>query len=363
MTGTHADGGPRIVLGLLAAPGPAAELAEQLAPELAARLAERYPGVAWAVPVVGDGLVEPPASTTELIDAAHQRLMREDWELALALTDLPLRVGRRPVEGQASPTHRVAVLSLPALGTARLRRRAVDAAEGLVAAVLGDDDSRQRLIDLAELADENPEDAPPGLASLARGGNLRLLAGMVHANRPWRLAARLYRALVAAVAAVAFGSVQSDVWRISTSLNGLRLAAVAVVSIALTVGSLIVVHGLWQRSGGGRAPDQVVLFNAATAATLVLGVAFLYVVLIVLVLAGTGLIITPGTLGAALGRDAGLGDYVKIACFVGSLAIVGGALGAGLESDEAVREAAYAYRPTDEPPAAAGAGDGVPARQ
>jgi hypothetical protein len=363
MTGADAEGRPRIVLGLLAAPGMAAEMAEQLAPELAARLNELYPGVEWDVPVIPDGLVEPPALTGDLIDAAHQRLLREDWELALAITDLPLRVGRRPVEGQASPTHRVAVLSLPALGPARLRRRALDAAVGLVAAVLGDRDTQQRLVDLAELADENPEDAPTGLAALARGGNLRLLAGMVRANRPWRLAARLYRALVAAVAAVAFGLVTGDVWRISASLSAVRLIAITVLAIGLTVTSLIVVHGLWERGGGGRAPDQVTLFNAATTATVLLGVLSLYAALWVLTLAGAGLVITPDTLAVALGRPAHLSDYLSLAWFASSLATVGGALGAGLESDEAVREAAYAYRPADPPAAAVETEAGVPARR
>jgi hypothetical protein len=363
MTGPGGEGRPRIVLGLLAAPGMAAELAEQLGPELAARLSELYPGVEWHVPAIPDGLVEPPALTTDLIDAAHQRLLREDWELALAITDLPLRVGRRPVEGQASPTHRVAVLSLPALGPARLRRRALEAAVGLVAAVLGDSDTRQRLVDLAELADENAEDAPAGLAALARGGNLRLLAGMVRANRPWRLAARLYRALAAAVAAVAFAIVTDDIWRISASLSAVRLIAMTALAIGLTVASLIVVHGLWQRGGGGRAPHQVTLFNAATTATVLLGVLSLYAALWVLTLVGAGLVLTPDTLGEALGRAAGLGDYLSLAWFASSLATVGGALGAGLESDEAVREAAYAYRPEEPPATAVETEAGVPARR
>jgi hypothetical protein len=313
--------------------------------DLAARLEQLHPEVEWSVPLVVDGLVTPPAPTTELIDAAHQRLLREDWELALCLTDLPLRVGRRPVEGQASPTHRVAVLSLPALGAARLRRRALDAAVGLVGAVLGDRDTVQRLVDLADLADEDPEHGPAGLAALARGGHLRLLVGMVRANRPWRLAARLYRALVAALAAVALALVTSDVWRISASLSAVRLVAVTVLSVGITAVSLVAAHGLWQRGGGGRAADQVTLFNAATAATVVLGVLSLYGALLVLTLAGAGLLITSDTLGAALGDDAGFGDYVQLAWFTSSLATVGGALGAGLESDEEVREAAYAYRP------------------
>ena len=82
-------------------------------------------------------------------------------------------------------------------------------------------------------------------------GNLRLLGGMVRANRPWRLAIRLSRALTAAIAAGVFALVTADLWRLADAFG-------------------------WLTS---------------------------------------------------------------------SLATVGGALGAGLESDEAVREAAYTYRP------------------
>ena len=80
------------------------------------------------------------------------------------------------------------------------------------------------------------------------GGRLRLLGGMVRANRPWRLAARLYRALIAAMATVAFALVTADIWRISASLDPIRLAAVTLLSIALTALSLIAVHDLWERS-------------------------------------------------------------------------------------------------------------------
>jgi hypothetical protein len=67
--------------------------------------------------------------------------------------------------------------------------------------------------------------------------------------------------------------------------------------------------------------------------------------LFALSLAGAGLFITPETLSNRVHTGAGFGDYLKLAWLVSSLATVGGALGAGLESDVAVREAAYAYRP------------------
>jgi hypothetical protein len=49
-------------------------------------------------------------------------------------------------------------------------------------------------------------------------------------------------------------------------------------------------------------------------------------------------------LGKALGHRADLGDYAVLAWMASSLATIAGGLGAGLESDKAVREAAYGYR-------------------
>jgi hypothetical protein len=58
-------------------------------------------------------------------------------------------------------------------------------------------------------------------------------------------------------------------------------------------------------------------------------------------------VITKHVLAGALDREVGTRDYATLAWFVASLATIGGALGAGLESDEAVREAAYATRSGD----------------
>jgi hypothetical protein len=61
-------------------------------------------------------------------------------------------------------------------------------------------------------------------------------------------------------------------------------------------------------------------------------------------LLGAALVIDSGVMAQALGHGAGIGDYAALAWMASSLGTVAGGLGAGLESDEAVREAAYGYR-------------------
>jgi uncharacterized membrane protein len=359
--------GATVRLALIAAPGSADELARALAVDLPALLGERVSArVSWSVPVVVEALAaQAGIATTELIDAARERMLRDGCDLAICITDLPLRMGRRPVVADASAMHGVGLLSLPALGALQLHRRARDAVLRLVDGLMGeslelsrhDSVERRRRVGrrLAELAaperrvvPDDDDDVDIRFVAAVVRGNLRLLGGMLRANRPWRLIVRLSSALAAAVAAVVFSLVTSDIWRVADSLGWPRLLALTVLSLAAIVAILIVAHGLWERALTERAREQVVLFNVATVLTLVLGVVCLYTALLVLALAGAWLALDESILSQALGHRATFGDYAKVAWLASSLATVAGALGAGLESDEAVREAAYGYRPERE---------------
>jgi hypothetical protein len=167
---------------------------------------------------------------------------------------------------------------------------------------------------------------------------------MIRANRPWRLIVRLSRALAAAAVAVALALVTSDLWKLSDALDWIRLLALMVLSVGATVLWLIVSHRLWEPPRGRASREQTVLFNLATTLTLLLGAAFLYAALFAMTLLGAALVIDSGVMAQALGHDAGIGDYAALAWMASSLGTLAGGLGAGLESDEAVREAAYGYR-------------------
>jgi hypothetical protein len=250
----------------------------------------------------------------------------------------------------------VALASLPALGARQLYQRARALVIGLVAELAvesleqsragQDPGSRSRLRVAGPIRRVVPSDAGVDVRLLLPGvrGQTRLLAGMVRANRPWRLITGLSGALAAALAAGAFAVVTSDIWQLADSLDPLRLSVATVFSVGAMVAWLIIDHELWERPGGRVARDRARLFNAATVLTVVLGVGCLYVALLVATLAAAWFLVTGELLSQSLQHRVGWPDYVTIAWLASSIATVGGALGSGLESDEAVRAAAYGYR-------------------
>lgn len=340
-----------VVIGLISAPGTAAEVAADLAEDLRAELSVLMPTVRWRMPTVVDALVHPPADDAVLVGAARERLLAETWDLIVCLTDLPLSVRRRPVVAHASPLHGVAVVCLPALGPVGLRRRARDVVVSLVRTLLGEaeDHSSSSEAALRRRARELGSQQEAGDGSVmftARvlSGNVRLLVGMIRANQPWRLAMGLSKALTAALAAGVFALVTPDIWQLGDALSWTRLAAIGVGAVTAITAALILGAGLWERGSNPAGGKHVTLFNLATTGTVVLGVFFLYTALLLLALLITPLLVPAHFLEENLGHAVRVGDYLRLALLASALATVGGALGAGLESDEAVRAAAYTYR-------------------
>jgi uncharacterized membrane protein len=358
----EADTGPRIVLGLMLAGRWATEVASGLGKVLQDRLATRHPSVRWRVRVHSQRLVPLPREASEAIEATRLRMLEEQWDLAVLVTDLPLAEGGRPVLGEViSPTHQVAVISLPALGPRQVRQRLVDTVVGVVGDLVGEQPGerdahaggrrlarrRQRTrLRLAEIAAEPRDPAGSGPLFAVRVGldHIRLLWSMVWVNRPWRLAVGLYRALIAAVAFVVLTVITEEVWRLGTELGVVRLAFLSGVSVAAMTIAIIAVHGLWERSLNQASRQQVALFNAATLLTVTLGVAALYLVLLAMTMLGASLLIPGRAMREALGRPEHVSDYLSLGWLLGSLATIGGALGAGLESDAAIRHAIYLTR-------------------
>ena len=350
---------PEIVVGLVATPPDyPARVAARFTAELVGRLAKRVDAdVRWTVRE-GWGEVAPrrDGGAEALLDDLATRRIDERWDVAICLTDLPLHSGRMPLVAQTSAQRRVAMVSLPALGLLQLR-----AVRAVVPDLVG------RL--LTDAADERVPPAGWAPAELASRvavirrvvgeddagelryvasrliGLIRLLTGMVRANRPGRTFLGLSKLLVAAFGTAAFALTTNTIWQMGDTLGGFRLTVIMLLGLTGLVTWLIVAHDLWERPDRETPAQLARMFNLGTILTLTLATLVSYLVLFAGTLFAAVLLIDTSVLQQTLQRPVHFSDYLMLAWLISSLATVGGAIGSGLEDEETVRAAAYGYHP------------------
>ncbi|WP_305789990.1 hypothetical protein [Symbioplanes lichenis] len=345
---------PEIVVGLVATPPDhPAEVVDRLARELADRLAERVDaGVLWtARGGWGEAAPRRDGGAEGLLDDLARRRAGEGWDVAICLTDLPLHSDSVPLVAQASARRRVALVSLPALGLHQLRavrqvvpglvgRLLLDTADERVAA--GGGDQTDRLPAVRRVLGAGGE-----LRYVASRlhGRVRLLTGMVRANRPGRALMGLSKLLVGAFGTAAFALTTQTIWQMGDALGALRLTAIMLIGLIALVAWLIIAHDLWEKPDRRTPAELARLFNVGTIFTLSLATAVSYAVLFAGTVLAAALLIDTSMLEQTLQRPVGVTDYLTLGWIISSMATVGGAIGSGLEDEETVRAAAYGYHP------------------
>lgn len=316
-----------IRVGLVADPASPTAVARRMT-DLTPPLAADADG--WIVELVS----EPFTLGSEDVDVALERLRahadQNRWDIVIGVTELPLRDDDgRYLLAAIDPRRLCAVLSLPALGGFRVRARARHAVQGLVNGMAKPASSEEKRLPLPRLS--------------ARG---RVLLGMVLANRPWLLAAGLKSALVAALATGAVATIEPTVWSLAISLSGWRLAAATLASIAIIIAWIVIDGRLWDRpdDDSPQARERSRLYNTSTLLTLTIGIIICYLALYLVNLAWALFVLDTTVMSEALGRTVSVGDLFVLTWFVASAATLGGALGTGLESDDAIRAATYSKR-------------------
>lgn len=339
-------------IALVADPDLPTELAVRVARDLPGRLRERLgPGFDWQVRAYTAPLAaEEQVDISAMLTAVRPHLPESGWDVAVFLTDLPRRLGLDAVSAEVSTVDRVALLSLPALGTFHLVGRTLEAVVNVVGLLVLPPTGRDRVPAIGRRVEGDAEPCrvvPDRYVMPGLRGRARLLAGMVRANRPWRLFTSLSRALAGVFATAAFGVINDTAWQLSNALDTWRQSLIMVLSILALAAWIIVDHELWERPGGRVPKARALLYNTVTLITITLGVLCLYAVLFV-VLTGVGaLVLVPALLSETLHHRPGVTDYLALAWFLTSSAMVGGAFGSGLEDDGTVRKAAYGQRQRD----------------
>ncbi|MEU1956099.1 hypothetical protein [Nocardia rhamnosiphila] len=342
VAGQSGPAGEQVSVLLLADPGKPASVAERLAQCLPGRLRSRDSSERrWTASVRRKPyLPDEQADFADVIDTVDPSAEAED--LVVYLTDLPRRENTLPVVADVSAHHAFALISLPGVGGIDIERRLRTVTELAITHMLGDPEltppGAARRFPSTQTAGGIRYFTPPGLR------RLRLLSGMVRANRPWRLVTGLSKVLVGAFATGAIALATSTIWMFADTMGPWRMSAATVLSITAMILWLILDHELWERPKLPADRNRSVLYNAATTVTLGVGVGVLHVALFGLLLFTTCLTLPPVLLSRVLGHAVHFSDYLTLAWLLASIATIGGALGSGLEDDTAVKEAAYGVR-------------------
>jgi hypothetical protein len=333
-------GAPSSIL-LVADPGVPVAIAERLSDSLPSVLAE---GAAangkWDVTVRRHSYpFDEHAEVVEVVRAVDPAAEAED--IVIYLTDLPRRLGTTPVIADISLNDRFGLISVPGVGGVFIDRRVRNLARTVVAEVTRPSGKPNRSVKRLTRTEEDDVVRYVAPSALSR---LQLLTGMVYANRPWRLVAGMSKVMMAAFATGAVSLAYPTIWQLSATMGPWRLSAATIVASSAMIAWLIVNHKLWERLRSAGARDRAVLYNASTVITLTIGVAIFHTGLFILLLLAAWWTLPPQLVAQNIGHPVGFRTLLMMAWLVAAVATLGGALGSGMEDDDAVKAAAYGAR-------------------
>lgn len=333
-------GEPSSIL-LVADPGAPEEIAERLSGSLPDALSDWAPANReWDVSVRRHAYpIDEHAEVSDVVDTIDPGGESED--IVIYLTDLPRRQGTTPVIADISVADRLGVISIPGAGGVFIDRRVRNMARAIVAEVTARSDRQNPSVKRLTRTQEDDVVRYVAPTTLSR---LRLLAGMVYANRPWRLVTGMSKVMTAAFATGAVSLAYPTIWQLSANMGPWRLGTATVLASGALIAWLIIEHKLWERPRSAEERERASLYNASTVITLLIGVVIFHVGLFLLLLLTAWWTLPPHMVANNIGRPFSLSTLLLMAWLVAAVATLGGALGSGMEDDDAVKTAAYGPR-------------------
>ncbi|WP_163527262.1 MFS transporter [Halobacillus ihumii] len=368
-------------LGLITAPGYPNSLVKSFKNELPDLLKyyvnENYE---WNLEYIEDALTGGTGNSSEVIRATLDKKNNEEWDFAISLTDLPLLKGKKPIVAEAFEEENVALISLPSLGSAAMYKRIRESILQLVNEMYygvsdedreqaeqriqaKDDDAHEELKNkkstrlvgkrvfevLSPIQRETPEENESKIdvrftIKSRMSGALRILTGMVRANRPWSMFPAFMKVIIFAFTTGSYALVFPTLWKLSNSYSTWRMFMLSIICILAMVIWIILAHQLWEKKNGGGNDYIRKLYNAATFFTLLFTVIMYYFILFILFSVAVIVLIPMGMLESQLTGSIGYINYFYIAWTATSVSTIIGALGSALENEEVVLASTYGYR-------------------
>ncbi|KGX90766.1 hypothetical protein N781_06680 [Pontibacillus halophilus JSM 076056 = DSM 19796] len=344
------------IVGLLPAPELPERVVHQLTQTLPNLLGNHVDGdVEWKVECLTDPLTGAAETAREILEETEARKRENDWDYAICLTDLPVTHEGNIVLSDVDRERSISQLSLPAFGFVPMKKRIAEVMVNVMGEMHTPHDSNQPIADkkLKRMFSAIRSIAPSGdehclqLIVVPRFiGWLRLVLGMIYANRPWSTMPSFKGVVAIAFATGAYSLIFPSVWKISEAFQGWRFVLLMVTAIFAMVAWIIFSHELWEKPSQRSKSQLRRLYNITTVSTLSVAVLIYYALVLVLFFIVVRIFVPADLFAIQVGLGDGVTiiDYIELAWLAASLATLAGALGAGLENAELVRNVTYGYR-------------------
>ncbi|WP_347861111.1 hypothetical protein U0355_10475 [Salimicrobium sp. PL1-032A] len=367
----------KISIGIVTAPGYANKIGEELHHVLPHLLKEYIAfDVEWEVEYISSPLTGYTEERNEVLGALME--MKEDygWEMALTLTDLPLFNGKKLIVAEANGTENVGMISIPGLGASPLIKRIRESVLQLISEIyegsgpeerkrvqqkVGEMDGRKsekrnafelirkrgfdRLSPVEREAPEAEENAEVRFSVQSRlRGAMRLITGMVRANRPWMLFPAFMKVVILAFTTGTFALIFPTLWRLTNSYSLGRLFLINGVAITLLVFWIIAAHNMWERKSDHSNNYMRKLYNSTTLLTLFTTVFFYYTILFLCFQIIVFVLLPREFVEGSMSGTIKTQSYFFIAWTATSISTIISALGSTIEDEDVVLSGTYGNR-------------------
>src|SRR5699024_5249182 len=177
-------------------------------------------------------------------------------------------------------------------------------------------------------------------------GQLRILAGMVYSNQPWKGFFSFKKVLMFAFGTGVYITIFPTPWELSTIYSISRFITLMAAAIIALVAWMIFAHNLWEKPTKKGDKRLRKLYNITTVSTLGIIVLFNYILLFCIFLATLYLFVPQDLFqfSTDIGKDPAFKYYVQLTWLIASLGTLAGSIVASSEDETTIREITYFYR-------------------
>lgn len=376
-------------IGLVPSPDLATQITQKLVDTLPTYLSEMVDDtVEWQPELIIDPVVGSAEYINQLMDKLTFLKHEYNWDYVICITDLPHFMNKHVVLADVTISQQIGLVSIPAFGFFPIKTRT----KQMIANILNDFQSEEqtknnhtptysfikrynvaketkdkRILDKQtndeqarekkqtndDLGDEDYTQEDTMEKSDVRYivqskllGQIRLLAGMTFANRPWNTLISFKKIIVFALGTGIYITVFPTPWELSTLYTLPRFIILMLVTILGMVIWMIFAHQLWEKQTAKGDPRLRKLYNYTTVTSLT-GVMFAnYIILFCLFLATIAVFVPSGLfeIGAELDDPPTIQHYLRLTWLITSLGTIAGSIGTTSENEKNIRLATYSYR-------------------